>query len=728
MWFAARGLASPSPTKSVNARGPGRVGKWICRGALVAVVLSVVSCALFHAMVAWWPYPAGIGKLPERSTEIDDRAGVVLAAFAASDGQWRRPLAEEQVSPHLLWAIIAVEDSRFYLHHGVDWKSAAAAAWHDLTHLSFRRGASTLTMQVQRLREPRSRTFWNKIEQAIRAEQLEKRQTKPEILIEYVNRAPFGGNLVGAGAASWRYFGRPCQQLSLAEAALLAGLPQSPNRLRPDGFPGRAQARRNHVLARMLACGFITQAQRDEAAAEPIHASWRLLPQDRPASDLPAADAALPSLLRIAGQRPGEVVRCSIDAGVQRQAALAARKHLRSLEVSGVSSAAVVVLDTQTSQCLAAVSLGDESDVAVDLTRRPHSTGSALKPFIYAAAFDAGICGPGTVLSDAPSTWPGYQPNDYDRLFRGKLSAAEALGESRNIPAMLVLAKLGVEPAIGVMDAAGLHGLAQSPGRYGLSLAVGGAEASAIEMAEAYAALGRGGTSAPIQFVPGESEPPAKERERQRTSAAVIFRCLRSDACWQVMAALSEGERTARVFPEALRSHVAWKTGTSSGHRDAWCAAVTYRRTVVVWLGNGRGGGSPCLVGQEAAAPLALRLIAMLDPVDEPWPVATNAAPAIWKQSSAPAAPLVMVSPADGQQVVLTTDLPRQRQRVALEADHRGEGNRAATLTWFVDEQPVGSCAETKRLWWEPTAGAHEIRVVDSGGRGASALVRVRVR
>jgi penicillin-binding protein 1C len=649
----------------------------------------------FRAAILWWPYPIGIDQTPADSSRIEDRNGVELAAFAAQDGQWRVSLGQEQISPHLMDAIVAVEDWRFFEHHGVDWKSVAGAAWQDVTHLSDRRGASTLTMQLQRLRDPQPHTLVNKIEQAIRAEQVESNSSKRQILTEYVNRAPFGGNLVGAGAASWRYFGRPCRQLSLGEAALLAGLPQSPNRLRPDRFPDRAKVRRNHVLDRMLACGFITARQHDEAAVEPITASWRPLSQDRPADNLPAGDGALPALVALSREHSGGVTHSTLDAGIQRQAAVAAAERLRSAVNSGISAVAVVVLDTQSGDCVADVSLG-AANPALDLTRRRRSTGSTLKPFIYAAAFDAGIYGPQSVLSDSPAAWPGYQPNDFDRTFRGKLTAAEALAESRNIPAMVVLSKVGVESAIGVMDAAGLHGLARQPGRYGLSLAIGGAEASPMELALAYAMLGRGG--APTH-------------------------CLRPTACWEVLGALSETTRTAGVCREAMRSHVAWKTGTSSGRRDAWCAAVTRRRTVVAWMGNARGEASMALVGQEAAAPLALQLIATLDPSDEAWPTVTNDSSDTSLARGSEEKGLVIVRPGNGEQLVLTSDVPRDRQRVRLEAAQTGTRSE---LWWFVDGRPVDERSGSAELWWEPTPGTHDIRVVNSEGRSASARVGVQ--
>jgi penicillin-binding protein 1C len=695
-----------------------RVGS---RCIAILIVIPVCVWLTFVSAVAWWPYPSQRDHPAPNSTRIEDRNGISLAAFVSEDGQWRMALTNDQISPHLLNAIVAVEDSRFYQHHGVDWKSVAVAAWQDVSHLSARRGASTLTMQLERLGDPRTRTFTNKIEQAIRAEQLEQREVKQQIIVDYVNAAPFGGNLVGAGAASWRYFGRPCRQLSLGEAALLAGLPQSPNRLRPDRFPKRAMIRRNHVLDRMLACGFISQTQRDEAAAEPINVSWRALPQDRPPDDIPPADGGLPVLLKLVHSQPGRILHTTIDATMQRQTAIAAREHLQSLTSSGISAAAVVVLDTQTSQCLACVSLGS-TDVSIDLTGRRRSTGSTLKPFIYAAAFDAGLYGPRSVLLDSPAAWPGYQPNDYDRAFRGNLTAAEALAESRNIPAMLVLAKVGVEPAVGVMDAAGLHGLARSPERYGLSLAIGGAEASPMEIAEAYASLGRGGVTKSVQMFPDDGC--VVTNDSPPIPAPSFARYLRKEPCWQVLNAISEPTRTAAVWPEAVRSHVAWKTGTSSGHRDAWCAAVTQRRTVVVWVGNANGQGSPSLVGQDAAAPLALQLIAMFDPKDDAWPLVPDSAQTASSPNGPVGSEVMMVHPIDGEQFVLTADAPRDRQRMLLQATHRGP---ASELWWFVDGRPLGKGSDSSGFWWMPGAGSHDIRVIDSTGHSAAAHVRVRV-
>ncbi len=690
------------------------------------IALLCLAALAFRGAVSWWAYPAGFSSPPPASTWIEDQGGGPLAAFASTRGDWRLPLAEHQISPHLLDAIVAVEDSRFYDHAGVDWRSVGGALWEDISSRRARRGASTIAMQLQRLREPVPRSLWQKIEQAVRAMQIERMQSKRAILVEYLNDAPFGGNLVGAGAASWRYFGKPCQALSLGQAALLAGLPQSPNRLRPDRHPQAARARRDHVLDRMVACRMITLAQRAEAGNEPVDAAWQPLPQDAI-----AADGLLPALTRLAETQPGQTLRVHIDRDVQRQCASAMRDSLATLEPSHVNAAAVVILDTPSGNCLASVSLvtaGDAQTNAIDLTQCPRSSGSTLKPFIYAAAFDLGICKPATILQDAPGEWSGYEPVNYDHVFRGAIPAGEALAQSRNLPAIELLSRVGVGRAVELLRAAGFANLSRTPDRYGLPLAIGGAEVTPMELAEAYASLARGGQhrAAALLCDHGSSEPvskltklihgfacsspsagtkgegrggdfehqqcavleeafsPTLRRSAGRGSdsathlkAMLPGPALSPTACLATLGCLADPDRTARVCPEAALMGIAWKTGTSSGHRDAWCAAVTPRRTVVVWLGNLDSSGADRLVGQEAAAPLALKIIAACDRVR-----GAGFEPCIPPGSVAGAAPIAvqprmtliqLISPADGQQIIRDGSIPADAQRCPLA---RGRASR----------------------------------------------------
>jgi penicillin-binding protein 1C len=729
----------------MDKRRTRRIWRFVWRSTLVLILFVIISILAFQAAVRYWPYPADEQAGPVTSTWITDNTGNLIAAFAGADGNWCRPLSESEISPHLFAAIVAVEDQRYYQHGGVDWQSAASAAWQDLKSLRYRRGASTLTMQLVHLRKPAARSLWVKLKQAIRSCQIEQTATKRQIVIEYLNRAPLGGNLSGVGAASWRYFGKRCADLSLGQAALLAGIPQSPLRFRPDRFPAAAGARRDHVLERMLACGMITQQQRAEAAAEPVDARWHPLPQDGPEEV-----GLLPTLARLQHQSPGQCIRTTIDPACQRQASAALEKQLSLLAASHVSAGAVVVLDTSSGNCLAAVSriLDRPADaVDLDLTVRPRSSGSALKPFIYAAAFDQGICTPATVLDDSPVAFAGYEPSNYDRQFAGKLSAAEALAQSRNIPALVLLGKVRVDRALAVMKGCGLAGLAEKPDRYGLSLAIGGAETTPMELAEAYATLARGGVPRAVTLVrcddPRDSatrlvhgtgapsgRPPSEEIRgavRLKIPASGPNAILRQSSCLQVLRSIADPQRTFAVYAPAMELAPAWKTGTSSGHRDAWCCAVTPTRTVVVWLGNTNAAGSDALVGQDAAAPPALRILTLVEaaplanvPGFAPPPGFAASTP----RSTAPEAaePISILSPADHQKILRDPSLPADQQRVPLRARAGGAGER---IWWFIDGQCIGSCPGSETLWWDPTPGPHEIRAATAAGDAAESHVDV---
>jgi penicillin-binding protein 1C len=453
----------------------------------------------------------------------------------------------------------------------------------------------------------------------------------------------------------------------------------------------------------------ISDAQRREAANEPIEASWRDLPQDLFDADA-SANGLMPSLTRIAQQHAGETIHLSIDAATQRQAAAATRRWLATLRDSHVQAAAVVVLDTRNGDLLASVGCCDDPAAkAVDLTICPRSSGSTLKPFIYAAAFDAGLCTPGTMLDDSPAAWSGYEPANYDHEFRGRITADEALAESRNVPALAMLSRVGVGRAVEVMRAMGLATLARTPDRYGLPLAIGGADVTPLELARAYAAMARAvcaHTASSVSF-----------------SAGLLPR---AESCRDALRCLADPERTRNVCPAAEGLAPAWKTGTSSGHRDAWCAAVTPRRTVVVWLGNPDGSGSEKLIGQETAAPLALQILAAEDRDGgegfAPPPAFTLGGDDAPRQS--PATSLAMVCPSDGQEIVRDAALPTRHQRLALRAATAAEhGN--GQLWWFVDGQYLAQSSDNQPVWWTPATGAHDVRVVDRSGRSAHARVTV---
>ena len=667
--------------------------------AVVLIVLGVVGPPLvvdFAARVSDYPHD-GL-RLPPPSSVVLDRDGHALASYTADDGRWYLPVEKVSHGRWLPLAVEAVEDARFRSHAGVDWFAAYAAVGQNLMAGRVVRGSSTITMQVERLRHPRPRTFAAKVVEAIRARQIEQTQDKDDILGEWLERASFGGNIVGVGAASWRWFGVPPASLSLAQAALVAGLPQNPERLRPDRHPDRARERRDHVLRRLHEVGSIDARHLAEALAEPLALALRT---PSPAENL----AAVPVLADAAAGRSG-VLSTTLDLTTQRSAAALLRERLRDLNGSGSDAGAVAVLDVSTGDWLALVSLGGQP--WIDHTTALRSSGSALKPFIYAGAFARGIVTPASQVADDPAAWSGWSPTNYDRSWRGRCSAAEALRDSRNLPAMQLLERQGVARNAGLMEAFGLARLGQQATRSGLTLAIGGAEVTARDLAVAYAGLARDGRRVwPRLFTT------VSPRDGVEVLPAL--------ACRQTLACLVDRQRTRAACPAVVDLEPAWKTGTSSGHRDAWCVALTPRRCVVVWLGTTRGPGSPALVGAEAAAPVALAILAACDPGGAPWPpVEMGAATPV--VASMLATPLVITWPLTGSEILRDPSVPSAQQRLALTCRGGGNGPR----WWFINGAPLPSVAAGEPARWAAASGRHQVRVVDQHGHSAQVEVVVR--
>lgn len=641
--------------------------RWLAGGALVLVLsppLAIEAAALLAT------YPQAQVALPPASLRVVDGTGSELAVFASPRGEFHQPLP---ALPRLLAdAVVAVEDRRFRDHHGIDWLAIMGAVGGNLTPGRVRRGASTITMQVERLRAgqadaPRPRSLATKLIEAVRARQIEGSVDKDAILCEWLNRAPFGANLVGAEAASRRWFGVAAADLSLAQAALLAGLPQRPERLRPDRHPEAARARRDVVLALMRQQGFIDAEACRQAQAEPIvlAASATRLPGLRGLAD---ADI-------IGRPSPGTVLT-SIDPAVQSAAAAALARACPD----GLAGALVIA--DRAGRVLAAASTG--GDAWTDLAAARRSPGSALKPFIYRAAFADGICSPGSLIGDAPAGWAGWKPGNLDHAWRGTQTVAEALADSRNPPALELLRRIGSERAGAELAALGIGDAPAAARRAGLALAIGGIEVSPRELARAYAALARAAD---------DGDPAALD----------------------VLACLATRARTATLSEAAAALGVAWKTGTSSGQRDAWCCAVGAGRVAVLWLGVRSGAGDLRLTGAGAAAPACLDLLAALDSQPASWPrtLVAGGAPI-----HAPA-PLCITAPIDGSEVLGAPDGLPARLRLAC------SGFRGA-VWWFAGEVCLGRAEADGGLWWVPPSGRHRLRAVDGEGRSAGVVLAVR--
>jgi penicillin-binding protein 1C len=533
-------------------------------------------------------FPPKLPTARQTSTLVVARDGTPLRAFADAEGVWRLPADPGAVSPLYLQALLHYEDRWFRFHPGVNPWALGRAAWQRIAHGRIVSGGSTLTMQVARILEARpgaTRSAGGKLVQALRALQLEAHLSKDEILRLYLERAPFGGTIEGVEAASWAYLGKPASRLSHAEAALLAVLPQAPTRLRPDREPEAARAARDKVLARMAMLGAWTPATVDDARIEPVVARSLRAPQSAAllAQRLRAARPAAP---RIAS---------TLDANLQRTLEERVDAYFSSLPER--TSAALLVVDNATMEARAyvgSVAFGDARRLGhVDMVRAWRSPGSTLKPFLYGMALDDGLVHSESLLVDAPQSFGGYRPGNFDAAFNGPVGVAAALRLSLNVPAVDLLDRVGPARFTARLDHAGI-GLRFPRGAVpNLALILGGTGARLEDLVGAHAALQRGGIAARVRYMPDD--------------AIVERRLLSPGAAWIVREILESHPRPGErgdTFDTGRRLRVAWKTGTSYGFRDAWALGATRRHTVGVWVGRPDGTPLPGQYGAITALPL----------------------------------------------------------------------------------------------------------------------------
>lgn len=554
---------------------------WL-RWGTVAALVSLLALDLL--------FPPPLPRARDTSTLVVARDGTPLRAFADADGVWRHPADPDAISPLYLQALLTYEDRWFHRHPGVNPVALLRAGWQWARDGRIVSGGSTLTMQVARILEPHSRTPWGKARQMLRALQLEAHLSKREILTLYLERAPFGGTIEGVEAASWAYLGKPASRLSHAEAALLAVLPQAPSRLRPDRHPEAAQAARDKLLERMVAQGAWTREQVDDARVEPVVS--RALRQ-------PLHAALLAQRLRNAHPR-SERIESTIDAGLQRMLEERVAAYFSTLPER--TSAALLVVDNATMEARAyvgSVAFGDRARLGhVDMVRAWRSPGSTLKPFLYGMALDDGLIHSESLLVDAPQSFGGYRPGNFDAAFNGPVSAATALRLSLNVPAVDLLDRVGPGRFAARLDHAGIRLRFPRGAVPGLPLILGGAGATLEELVGAHAALQREGIAGRVRLTPGA---PVLER-----------RLMSPGAAWIVADTLAANPRPGErsdTFDLRDRPRVAWKTGTSYGFRDAWALGATRRYTVGVWVGRPDGTPLPGQYGAITALPLLFEVI-----------------------------------------------------------------------------------------------------------------------
>ena len=525
-----------------------------------------------------WPLPL---KEVNPARVVVDEQGTPLWRFADSEGIWRYPVTIEEVSPRYLEALIQYEDRWFWAHPGVNPFSVLRAAWQDLTSGRVVSGGSTLTMQVARLLDPHPRTFGGKIRQLWRALQLEWHLSKRDILTLYLNRAPFGGTLQGVGAASWAYLGKSPAHLSYSEAALLAVLPQAPSRLRPDRWPGRAEAARNKVLARMETQGVWSAKQVRESREEPVWLAPRQMPQLAP----------LFSRMMLGKSRDDKIVT-TLDAALQRQLEELAMNWKGRLPPR--SSLAMIVVDHASMKVrgwVGSVDINDDSRFShVDMVSAIRSPGSVLKPFVYGLAMDDGLIHPASLLQDVPRRTGDYRPGNFDSGFHGPISMSEALLRSLNLPAVQVLEAYGPKKFAGKLRNVGLPLILPAGAQPNLALILGGAGARLQDIVAAYSAFARHGNAARLRLLPGD---PLVERPLMTPGAAWIIRRILANQ--------------AQPLPDSALPQVvplSVKTGTSYGYRDAWAIGVNARYVIGIWTGRPDGTPVAGQFGYASAVPL----------------------------------------------------------------------------------------------------------------------------
>lgn len=559
------------------------------------------AAALAAVCFAWrlFALPASVIEPHGSAATFTDRSGIPMGTVLSTGNENSATVPLTRVSPWFLRAILAVEDRRFFEHGAVDWRAAARAAGTALRCLCDAGGASTITMQLARERFGLPSGIRGKLAQMWTAARIEAGAAKDQILNAYVNRVAMGGNLYGVEAAARSYFGVPASDLDLAQSALLAGLPNDPPGLNPRAHWQAARQRQRAVLNAMISAAFITPEQAAAASRETLHVYSA-------GSQLTAAQQLL---FRLASRGQTEPVRTTIDLPLQRFVQAQAREVVAALANRNVTQAAALVIDNRTGEVLAYAGSTDYFDDAylgqndgVQTLRQP---GSTLKPFLYEYALEKRAIRPYTILADVPTSYaiPNgelYSPEDYSTQFAGPVPVRIALANSLNVPAVRVLAAVGVPRFLSRLRELGFAGLSRSPDYYGLGLTLGAGEVTLWDLAHAYVTLARGGSAIPLRTVLGG-----------RPSSATQ---IGDRASWQLVADMLS-DRYARAHSFGVGSVIDTpfpslvKTGTSSDYRDTWTLGATPEYTVAVWAGNFTGAPMRGIAGVSGAGPLWNRIM-----------------------------------------------------------------------------------------------------------------------
>lgn len=703
-----------------------RIGRIAAAGTLSAIVFA----ALSWTFIDWTD--EGADKYAGGVILRDDAGNVLRVSLGEGDTDCR-PFYVASRDDWIVKALVASEDGSFWSHHGVRPLSILRAACQNVFYGRRISGASTITMQAVRLIRPHPKTLWWKWKEAVMALKMERTKSKEWILSQYLNRAPYGSNLVGIEAAAQGWFGKGAKSLGLGEAAMLAGMVQAPSRFRPDRGYEKALKRRDYVLGRMQELGLATAAQVEGAkSVRPV-----ICRAPRPFRCPYFCDWVMRSL----GERAAGDVRTALNADVQ----LICENAVDAAAAKGGASVATIVMRVDTGEVVALACSGDYlggADGQVNTALAPRPAGSTLKPFLTALGIEKGFVTPETRLADVPTAFKGYRPSNFDTKYRGDVTVRDALIQSLNIPFVRLLNRLGVESFGQQLRTLGFRHLGASDEAYGLGMAIGNVEVTLMELVSAYAVLARYGTTSDGTrvFAPGTA--------------------------YLVSDMLSGNERSAAALghvADVAASRFAWKTGTSSAYRDAWTVLWNPDYVVGVWCGHKRGGfGDRTVVGAKAAAPVAWGVARQLYPQnDGPWFVepgdvfrrkvcaltgrpASADCPATVEGTAVRGCSLSVLCDrhrrnAQGE-VITVTD---KNSRLALTQPEDGAtfklvpgtlnqkivcqptGNGEGRLWWFVDGSLKGESAGAAPFALEVVAGEHLITCTTGAGDFASASIRV---
>ena len=563
----------------------------------LSVTQKVILCILAFLVTGYiFCLPRHLFHVPY-STVVTDRNEELLGARIASDGQWRFP-PRNTTPEKIKECLITFEDKHFYHHWGVNPFAIGRAFYQNVKNKRIVSGGSTLTMQTIRLARNESRTFREKLIEMIWATRLEFRASKEEILSMYISHAPFGGNVVGLDAAAWRYFGHSADDLSWAESAMLAVLPNAPAMIHLSKGRKTLLDKRNRLLKQLLEKKTIDSSTYELAISEPLPDEPHPLPQIAPYL-----------VSRFYQERNGEYSRSTINKGIQTQVEDLAERWSNEFGRSDIRNLAILVIDIPSNQVVAYCGNvhfdRKQGGNQVDVIQAPRSTGSILKPFLYYAMLQEGSLLPDMLLPDVPVNINGFTPQNFSMQFEGAVPASEALARSLNIPAVTMLQRYGVPKFHSFLQQIGLKTINRSSSHYGLSLILGGAEATLWDVTNAYAMMGRS-----LLQLPQRSCSLLLPTSRITESTDPF----QPGAVWQTFDALKEVNRPEEIDWKSIPSMqtIAWKTGTSYGFRDAWAVGVTPRYAVGVWVGNATGEGKPGLVGAQTAGPVLFDIFNLL--------------------------------------------------------------------------------------------------------------------